>query len=102
MDEKAYKELAGIFKVLANPVRLKILETLIARCKHSGDKGCCVYEINKSIELPQPYISKHLKILKDHKILTYEKKGNKVHYDFCKNNTLQKVVAHLIRYNKCC
>ncbi len=96
-DEK-YKGLARICRALANPVRLKILDILIANCDCSK-AGCCVNEINSEIELPQPYISKHLKILKDCGILTYRKEANKIYYSFMRNELLNEIIEYL---SNCC
>jgi ArsR family transcriptional regulator len=51
MDEVA------VFKALADPTRLKILE-----CVKNGEK--CICEIIPSTQKSQPNVSQHLKILK--------------------------------------
>jgi DNA-binding transcriptional ArsR family regulator len=96
-DDK-YEKLAGICKALANPVRLKILDVLVSNCDCSK-AGCCVNEIISEIELPQPYISKHLKILKDCGILTYRKEANKIYYSFVRNELFAEIIGYL---SNCC
>lgn len=63
-----------IFKALSHPLRLKIIEKL-------KSKSTCVCELNNDIELSQPALSKHLKILKDAGILTNNKVGLRVEYE---------------------
>ena len=101
-DEKKYEEIANVFKALTNPIRLKILDVLISNCKKS--ECCCVTEINYKIDLPQPYISKHLKILSDSGILEYKRDGNKIYYSFKKTNRneLKHILGFLEKCCKCC
>jgi ArsR family transcriptional regulator, arsenate/arsenite/antimonite-responsive transcriptional repressor len=64
---------AKIFKALSDPVRLSILDFL-----RSGEK--CVCEIVPHVNLIQPVVSRHLKILKDCGIVKDRKEGNRRHY----------------------
>ncbi|MDD5065909.1 MAG: metalloregulator ArsR/SmtB family transcription factor [bacterium] len=98
---KDYTELAGLFSLFSHPVRLKILDTLASSCSGSGE-GCCVLDMNKKIRLPQPYLSKHLKILKDKKVLTYKRAGNKIYYTFNKSRLLKELTRYLLKYSDCC
>jgi len=61
---------AKIFNALSDPVRLDIIEFL-----RSGEK--CVCEIVPHVDLIQPLVSRHLKILKDCGLLKYRKEGNR-------------------------
>jgi len=61
---------AKIFKALSDPMRLKILDFL-----RDGEK--CVCEIVPYVNLIQPVVSRHLKILKDCGILRDRKDGNR-------------------------
>jgi DNA-binding transcriptional ArsR family regulator len=98
--EEKYIKLADLFKALANPVRLKILDILISKCNCSiKGPGCCVGEINSEIELPQPYISKHLKILNDCGILSYRRDANKIYYSFADSTILRELAQYV---GKCC
>ncbi|MEW6001543.1 MAG: metalloregulator ArsR/SmtB family transcription factor [Nitrospirota bacterium] len=53
-----------ILKVIAHPVRIKILEELIKGVK-------CVSDIEKFLEISQPNISQHLALLRNHGIIDY-------------------------------
>ena len=59
-----------IFHALADPIRLEIIEFL-----RDGEK--CVCEIIPHLNLVQPVVSRHLKILKDAGIVKDRKDGNK-------------------------
>jgi len=61
---------AKIFNALSDPVRLEILEFL-----RDGEK--CVCEITPHLNLVQPLVSRHLKILKDSGLVAHRKDGSK-------------------------
>jgi len=61
---------AKIFNSLSDPVRLEIIEFL-----RGGEK--CVCEIVPYVDLIQPVVSRHLKILKDCGLLRHRKEGNR-------------------------
>ncbi|WP_455368685.1 ArsR/SmtB family transcription factor [[Eubacterium] cellulosolvens] len=62
-----------IFKALADPSRLRILNFL-----RTGEKCAC--DIVPTIGFAQPTVSRHLKVLTDCGILIRRKKGNKMLY----------------------
>lgn len=61
---------AKIFNALSDPARLEIIDFL-----RGGEK--CVCEITPYVDLIQPVVSRHLKILKDCGLLKYRKEGNR-------------------------
>ena len=61
---------AKIFKALSDPVRLEIVEFL-----RDGEK--CVCEITPHLNLIQPLVSRHLKLLKDSGLVKGRKDGSK-------------------------
>jgi ArsR family transcriptional regulator len=65
-----------MFKALGDPVRLRLL-SLIA--SHEGGEAC-VCDISESIELSQPTISHHLKVLREAGLLDCERRGTWVYY----------------------
>lgn len=71
---KKQNELATIFKVLANPARIAILQYI------SHQKACICNDIVKEIGLAQPTISQHLKELKSINLIEGEISGKKVCY----------------------
>ncbi|MEM2925886.1 MAG: metalloregulator ArsR/SmtB family transcription factor [Candidatus Bathyarchaeia archaeon] len=58
MKEDRNRFRARFFKALADPTRLEILELL-----REGEK--CVCELVPQLKIPQPLVSRHLKILKE-------------------------------------
>lgn len=74
MDKKIlYEKKARIFKALANPVRLEILDFLAG-----GEK--CVCEIVEKLNYEQPHISKSLQKLKEAGLISQRKEGVNVYY----------------------
>jgi ArsR family transcriptional regulator len=61
---------AKIFNALSDPVRLDIIGFL-----RGGEK--CVCEIVPYVDMIQPVVSRHLKILKDCGLLKFRKEGNR-------------------------
>ena len=61
---------AKIFNALSDPVRIEIIEFL-----RKGER--CVCEIIPHVELIQPLVSRHLKILKDCGLVKDRKDGNR-------------------------
>ena len=62
-----------VFHALSDPIRLEIIS-----CLRDGEK--CVCEIVLHLNLIQPLVSRHLKILKDTGIVRYRKDGTKRMY----------------------
>lgn len=55
------QDLADALKVLADPARLRILKALIGVKK---EKSCCVRDLADRLQISQPNVSHHLKVLK--------------------------------------
>lgn len=69
-------ELAGILKALSDPVRLRLLSVVAS---HSGGEAC-VCDISVGIDVTQPTISHHLKVLRTAGLLDSERRGSWVYY----------------------
>jgi len=67
-------KLSAIFRVLANPARIAILQYL------SSQKGCICNDLVAEIGLAQPTISQHLKELKHMGLIRGEIEGKKICY----------------------
>jgi ArsR family transcriptional regulator len=61
---------ARVFYALSDPIRIEILEFI-----RDGEK--CVCEIVPHLNLIQPVVSRHLKLLKDSGLVVDRKDGNK-------------------------
>jgi ArsR family transcriptional regulator, arsenate/arsenite/antimonite-responsive transcriptional repressor len=66
---------AALFKALADPNRLTMLATM-ART----DDEVCVCDFTDALPLEQPTVSHHLKILRDARLVTCERRGTWVYY----------------------
>ncbi|GAA0956137.1 metalloregulator ArsR/SmtB family transcription factor [Actinocorallia libanotica] len=69
-------ELAQVFKALADPVRLRLLNLIAA--SESGE--ACVCDLTGPFELSGPTISHHLKVLRQAGLITGERRGTWVYY----------------------
>jgi ArsR family transcriptional regulator len=68
-QEKDFTRQARIFKALAHPTRLMIIDSLL-----KGEK--CVGDIQDLLQSSQPNVSQHLSILKASGIVDFCQKGN--------------------------
>ncbi len=69
-------ELAAMFKALADPVRLRVLSAIAAR---AGGEAC-VCDVSDGLDVTQPTISHHLKILRETGLVTSERRASWVYY----------------------
>jgi len=76
LDETDALELSAVLKVLADPVRLRLL-SLIAR---SPGAEVCACDLVGALDRSQPTISHHLKVLHTAGVLTKERRGTWIHY----------------------
>jgi ArsR family transcriptional regulator, arsenate/arsenite/antimonite-responsive transcriptional repressor len=71
LSEDEAGELAGLFKVLADPARLRLL-SMVA----TADAGeACACDLVEPLGRSQPTVSHHLSLLVDAGLLTREKRG---------------------------
>jgi ArsR family transcriptional regulator, arsenate/arsenite/antimonite-responsive transcriptional repressor len=70
------EQLAGAFKAIADPARLRLLSFVAAQ--PSGE--ACVCYLMKPLGLTQPTVSHHLKVLYDAGLLERERRGTWVYY----------------------
>ncbi|MEH6849998.1 MULTISPECIES: ArsR/SmtB family transcription factor [Bacillus] len=88
MIEK-YESIAGILKVLAHPVRLCLVETLLTK---GPTNVTTMYE---KLGMPQSTISQHLAKLKAAKIVAGTRKGLEIYYEVVDSRT-KMIVANII------
>ena len=69
-------DMAAKFKALSDPVRLRLLSSVAS---HAGGEAC-VCDISAGIEVSQPTVSHHLKVLRDAGLLISERRGSWVYY----------------------
>lgn len=76
LGEDDAKALAGMFKALSDPVRLRLL-SLIA--SHQGGEAC-VCDLAGPFDVTQPTISHHLRVLREAGLIDCERRGTWVYY----------------------
>ncbi|MFD4405365.1 ArsR/SmtB family transcription factor [Nocardia sp. NPDC058499] len=76
LSADASVELAAVFKALSDPVRLRLLSSIASR----AGQEACVCDLSEGIELTQPTISHHLKVLRGAGLLTSERRASWVYY----------------------
>ncbi len=79
-----YELQAGVYKLLANPTRLMIIDCL-------RDKEKTVSEIVECIGMSKSNVSQHLNYMKTIGILCSRKEGKKVYYSLSDERLLQAV-----------
>jgi len=70
-DEADAVELAGAFKALADPVRLRLLSLIAA----APEGTACSCDLEEPVGKSQPTVSHHLAVLADAGLITKEKVG---------------------------
>ena len=86
MDEVLRDEInnlhANFCKALADPSRLYLLYTLY-------DKPCTVNELADRVGMAQPTVSRHLRVLRDRKMVTDTRLGQSVLYSLADNRIIE-------------
>ena len=81
-EEEKILLLSEIFKVLADPTRLKIIYVL--------SKGAlCVCDIAQTLNMTQSAISHHLRLLRNLRLVKFRKEGKQVIYSLDDDHVLQ-------------
>jgi ArsR family transcriptional regulator len=70
-------ESVDLFKALADPVRLRLLNLL-------ADGEVCVCHLHEALDLPQSTVSRHLAYLRKRRLVVGRKEGLWVHYRLAK------------------
>jgi ArsR family transcriptional regulator, arsenate/arsenite/antimonite-responsive transcriptional repressor len=74
MEPAAADELADVFKALADPTRVSIVNRLAC-----ADE-CCVCDLTAAFSLSQPTVSHHLRILREAGLVETERRGTWAYY----------------------
>lgn len=75
-DAPLYEIKANLFKALAHPARVRVLEILVA-----ADGPCPVSDILTALDIEASLLSQHLSVLRRHHVLTSTRAGNTVTYE---------------------
>jgi ArsR family transcriptional regulator len=76
MSAEEATTLAAKFKAMGDPTRLRLLSLVAAH----EDGEACVCDLNEPLDLSQPTVSHHLKILVDAGLLSRAKRGTWSYY----------------------
>ena len=76
LTAEAAAELVVKLKALSDPVRLRLLSVVAS---HAGGEAC-VCDLSAGIDVSQPTISHHLKVLRTAGLLESERRGSWVYY----------------------
>ncbi|HXZ74636.1 MAG TPA: metalloregulator ArsR/SmtB family transcription factor [Streptosporangiaceae bacterium] len=90
LSAEAATELAATLKALSDPVRLRLLSVVAS---HEGGEAC-VCDLSTGIELTQPTISHHLKVLRTAGLLDSERRASWVYYRV--NRTVLQHLSQLL------
>jgi len=90
LSAEAANELAAKLKALSDPVRLRLLSVVAS---HRGGEAC-VCDLSAGIELTQPTISHHLKVLRTAGLLDSERRASWVYYRV--NRTVLQQLSQLL------
>ncbi len=77
-----FRAQADFFKALSHPVRLCIIANLAS----GGEK--CINEMQSCLEVSQPLVSQHIKVLKNCGIISMRKDGNNRYYSISNKKVL--------------
>jgi DNA-binding transcriptional ArsR family regulator len=71
------EEATQIFKALSDPTRLRLIQLLAQQERGSA---LCVMALADRLEVSQPAVSQHLRVLRNLGVVRGERRGFRVHY----------------------
>jgi len=86
--EVVARELSEIFKLIAHPDRIRVIEEL-----RSGEKD--VNTLVESLSLPGPRVSQHLSLLKAHRIVEERRDGRHHYYHLTQPEIAEWIIEGL-------
>lgn len=99
--ERTEKQMALIFKALSDENRIRILKLL-----HNGEMCAC--KLLDTLNISQPTLSHHMKILCDAGIVNGRKEGKWMHYSICSESSaelsamLRQLLTAAYNPDNCC
>jgi DNA-binding transcriptional ArsR family regulator len=84
-SEAAFDETSELFRALASPVRIALVNEL-------ADGEQCVHELVERLDIPQPLISQHLRVLRGADLVEGVRRGREVAYQLTDEH-----VAHIVQ-----
>jgi DNA-binding transcriptional ArsR family regulator len=89
---KAFEGASGLLKVLSAPARLAIVVEL-------AEGPRVVHELVDRLEMSQPLISQHLRVLRGARLVTVERQGREAVYALVDHHVAH-IVAHAVQHTK--
>ena len=86
-----YTVLSEIFKSIAHPDRLAIVQLLC------GCQRMTVKNIYDKLKLEQPIVSRHLRIMRNSGLLKREQEGNNTYYCLCNENEAVSCITKCLK-----
>ncbi|KAB1915626.1 helix-turn-helix transcriptional regulator [Micromonospora sp. AMSO31t] len=80
-----YEQVGGLFRVLASPVRVAIVDLL-------AEREYLVHQLVEATGLAQPLVSQHLRVLRDARLVRGARRGRVIVYALRDAH-----VAHIVR-----
>jgi ArsR family transcriptional regulator len=96
LDEEEAVATADLFKALADPARIRIVNTLATNAE-----PVCACEFEPSLGLSQPTVSHHLKKLTDAGLLEREQRGKWAYFSL-RRDAVEKLAAVADLKGVCC
>lgn len=90
LSTEAAQEQALLLKALADPSRLKLLSLL-----PTAPATACICDLIPAINLSQPTVSHHFKVLTEAGLVHRQKRGTWVHYSLVPG-ALEKIAANIL------
>jgi ArsR family transcriptional regulator len=87
----AAQALAGVVKALADPTRLRIVDTL----RKAAPEALCQCELLALFDMSQPALAKHLKVLVAAGVLATERRGLWAYYFIPPDSRMEELTAWL-------
>ena len=76
---------ADLLRALGNPLRLAVIVAL-------AERPCCVHELVHTLDVSQPLVSQHLRILRGARLVATERRGKEIVYTL-----VDEHVHHIVR-----
>ena len=92
-DVNAAKKESKFFKALADEKRIRILKLLTLR-------EMCVCELTVALDVTQPNLSQHLKILENECLVNRRKEGKWAHYSLTKRALIEKLFGTVLLHDQ--
>ena len=91
LDDAAAERTARVFRALGDPARVRLVSLIAAQPRQEA----CVCDLTGPVELSQPTVSHHLRILAEAGLLAREQRGRWAYYSLVPGG-LERLAAALL------